>query len=537
MSTISEPEPRPSLATFQQRDDTPRHSTATTSCSNATHEGHLMMGSQSEPPFLTSSRKGRRFFDRMLGRGAAANDGPSSLVSRPTPHQRTKSLNPNAFLTKLLISSPSPSTVPGRRSMDSRTPTLLRKTHPNSHNAHPSIQISPNQEVQPAPNLNTLTKSERAEKIRRNRKVLQIFGDGLLKRGAGPTGDIAFDQALSHPSSPCSPEGFDGQFALHKRPSQLLLENRRHSSPISPSFFLETPIDPRALRRPRSDPRKYGESVVSLSSDSTETEVATRQLQDQSSKSETLMGDQQQQQQPTPVTSGTPALVGSDLSFHSSDSMNETATNGSILEYSLPISSDRAPEDEERAKKRATLAKLHRFLGSRVPVDLVLGLTPSDVEASLPPKSASPIVTESGPSALSRAKSWKNFKSHRSAKRSNSGEANGERPGVKGEDSEDKYPVVFLSDGELDARVGRLTHAQRNDIVRKKKKITKMMGDCPPDILNRQSSSILEGKDLLHFSKETGKSLQYVHYRYSIDSLTYLMQKKTKISSKILLLT
>jgi len=39
--------------------------------------------------------------------------------------------------------------------------------------------------------------------------------------------------------------------------------------------------------------------------------------------------------------------------------------------------------DEDRRRKRERLAKLHRFLGSRVPVNLVLGI--DDVEPSLPP--------------------------------------------------------------------------------------------------------------------------------------------------------
>lgn len=55
--------------------------------------------------------------------------------------------------------------------------------------------------------------------------------------------------------------------------------------------------------------------------------------------------------------------------------------------------------DEERRRKREKLAKLHRFLGSRVPINLVLGIE-DDVEASLPPphlSSTSPLDRGEGP--------------------------------------------------------------------------------------------------------------------------------------------
>jgi hypothetical protein len=55
--------------------------------------------------------------------------------------------------------------------------------------------------------------------------------------------------------------------------------------------------------------------------------------------------------------------------------------------------------EEERRKKRDKLAKLHRFLGSRVPTSLVLG---SDyLEAALPP----PVVALDGTLAMSDSES------------------------------------------------------------------------------------------------------------------------------------
>jgi hypothetical protein len=63
--------------------------------------------------------------------------------------------------------------------------------------------------------------------------------------------------------------------------------------------------------------------------------------------------------------------------------------------------------DDDRRRKRERLAKLHRFLGSRVPANLVLGI--DDVEASLPPaldkppNKGSPAERESDDSAR---KAW-----------------------------------------------------------------------------------------------------------------------------------
>lgn len=52
--------------------------------------------------------------------------------------------------------------------------------------------------------------------------------------------------------------------------------------------------------------------------------------------------------------------------------------------YSLTISlSEDQKSEVERRRKRERLAKLHRFLGSRIPTELILG--PSEIGAPLPP--------------------------------------------------------------------------------------------------------------------------------------------------------
>ncbi len=401
--------------------------------------------------------KSRLFFDRMLGRGTVANGPSPSPVSRTrsSSHHRTRSLNPNAFLSRIptKIASPPPS-ASRRRSMV--VPPSIQEPHAE----HTS---------------NNLTKSERAEKVKRNRKVLQILGDGVLKRGTGPTGDIAFDQALNtvtntrYHSPPSSPNVFDAKFVLHKRSSQLLVENRRHSSPITSTFSPETLIDSRILRCPQLDSQRYIRPVASHPPISAEIEVVTPKH----STNEVHPSDQPEQ--PTPLASEASTLAGLAPSLHSTDSSAEGG-NGTILEDTTPELPNWTLEDQDRARKRATLAKLHRFLGSRVPVDLVLGLTQSEVEASLPPKESTQSVVEPD-SGMARAKSLKSFRSQRLGKNRNSGgEAIGARAGLKEQDVGNRNPVTYVSDDGLEVRLGRLTHAERNHIVRKKKKITKVSG-------------------------------------------------------------
>lgn len=76
--------------------------------------------------------------------------------------------------------------------------------------------------------------------------------------------------------------------------------------------------------------------------------------------------------------------------------------------FSLTSPSLMSPEERAEAarrRKREKLAKLHRFLGSRVPTGLVLGEASEDSESGLPGLSASPIGEETDSSEEKR--SWK----------------------------------------------------------------------------------------------------------------------------------
>jgi hypothetical protein len=62
-----------------------------------------------------------------------------------------------------------------------------------------------------------------------------------------------------------------------------------------------------------------------------------------------------------------------------------------------------SPEEQERRRKRERIAKLHRFLGSRVPAGLVLGI--SESSPSLPPPDESMAGVEDRKTWLKRRRS------------------------------------------------------------------------------------------------------------------------------------
>ena len=87
-----------------------------------------------------------------------------------------------------------------------------------------------------------------------------------------------------------------------------------------------------------------------------------------------------------------------------------TTTSGDGLDDMASLMLD--PAEEERRRKREKLAKLHRFLGSRVPASLVLGLNDADPDASLPaPQSPlpAPAIPADGPSDTD-ARAWRRLR-------------------------------------------------------------------------------------------------------------------------------
>ncbi|KAI9057049.1 hypothetical protein FKP32DRAFT_1598533 [Trametes sanguinea] len=148
---------------------------------------------------------------------------------------------------------------------------------------------------------------------------------------------------------------------------------------------------------------------------------------------------------------------------------DEYGLGAGALSDSLSLSSEQVAE-EERRRKREKLAKLHRFLGSRVPQHLVLG--PLDEGAPLPPPAPSPSPTPNS----SDSPSSPAFRFTQSGSGSKPKKKNGGRPGT----SDSSKPL---------------------------------MGDSPePGMLDPMRSSV------------------YMHYRHSLNSLNDIIDRDDRES-------
>lgn len=318
----------------------------------------------------TASKKARALFGRMLGRATS-----------PSNESSAQRMSYGAII-------PSITTSPTRDASPRPSLTIPSPVH------HSPSALSPISLLRPPPTKNTLSSAERASRVRRNRKVLQILGDVPFDQNPRATGDIATDMASASASLTLSPPSAPSLKAL-----------RRHSSPISPVFAREAVTSPRVLRRAIL-------STVSTVPSATSAEYG---------------GSYDME----PEWDVVPALP---VSSSSTISLTED------VDVDVEMEEPSSPVDEERARKRATLAKLHRFLGSRVPPELVLGLPLVNNDES----------ADSGPIWVTKSR----------------------RASHKVE--EDYVPVAYMSDGELDRNPSRLSEAQKANIVRKKIKITKV---------------------------------------------------------------
>ena len=180
-----------------------------------------------------------------------------------------------------------------------------------------------------SPTTNFLDSEERADLVRKTRKLARVFGKT-------PGADVLPVQELSLPMSRYSSDS-----DWSRSPASQSDEVRRHSAPLSP------------------------DDVYSMSSHG------------------------------SPLKDKAGHNVLSDT-FDQGDAASVILEEDKIIKRLpvIPAQSQSGPmfdEDEqadERRRKREKLAKLHRFLGSRVPINLVLG---TDIQPSLPSPYFSPI--------------------------------------------------------------------------------------------------------------------------------------------------
>lgn len=252
---------------------------------------------------------------------------------------------------------------------------------------------------------NALTPKERAERIRTTRKIAQVFGlppgvspvsqspqevdvlNGCMpipgplnlnlpgkRRHHKPTASMSDDVANS---TPVYGPGGDVVWPPPDSTRYVHLAPRRHSAPLSPdglSFIVGRDSDIiSSLSRNPSSVIDVG-SVHEASASETSSMLRSRRGRSGPGPGSPMSFiDLSDEEAGTDTISE--ALVETPKASQGRHPFASTASLDSV-------SSDQLAE-EERRRKREKLAKLHRFLGSRVPTHLVLG--PLDEGSPLPP--------------------------------------------------------------------------------------------------------------------------------------------------------
>ncbi|EGO05257.1 hypothetical protein SERLA73DRAFT_174323, partial [Serpula lacrymans var. lacrymans S7.3] len=327
------------------------------------------------------------------------------------------------------------------------------------------------------PTTNILDANERAGRIRRNRKLAQLFGrapganllavtDKEEVRSSRPLPQLPVPPLISpvkhrHAMSVSVPLHSPSLVPECTSPWQLLdnpwsSDNRRHSAPLSPQGSTFSVDSPTTSNNVNVDRRNYERTQLD----------------------ETILRHR------TPSRNQTAASPTSFIDLSDEDVPNDDVS--AIIAMETPKKADRrqgfpyspstpslidgmSPEElaeRERRRKRDKLAKLHRFLGSRVPADLVLG--PLD-SPSLPPTSFSHSTSDM--SRDDARKAWV-----RQQRRSSSAGA---------------LPMGSLND-HFDRIKEELGEEEKALNVRRAQKMEKVFGIPPPQTLyhTRHSPSI-----------------------------------------------
>lgn len=236
-----------------------------------------------------------------------------------------------------------------------------------SRQPYPMPSLPPAVQSDLPPTTNFLDMDERADLVRKSRKLARVFGqtpgaDAMAQQESGRSANNTFLQTRNRGVVP-DPTGGQGPWRSVKEPFDVA-GPRRHSMPLTPDdvSFLN-------IKSPTFD------SYPSPSNSKFRDEM---DLQGRTSSSDAAPRDA-----PNQIRSS-PPMSFIDLSDDGAGATKASSTSPTIpTSPSLEIMSLEELADNERKRKRERLAKLHRFLGSRVPANLVLGI--ADVEASLPP--------------------------------------------------------------------------------------------------------------------------------------------------------
>lgn len=238
-----------------------------------------------------------------------------------------------------------------------KPPQFLRKAAVASSNpSSPKEYLSAQQHLLP-PTTNTRDPGERQELVRKHRKLAQMFGEGVT--GMLRPSDLNAARARVRGALPPSShrKGSHSADTNEEGRGQLLIIGpvRRHSTPTSGEF---------------------GEYAKMVRSD----DDTSRKPGSRSPASFMELSDEESE-----------ARRGDDLS-------------------SVLTQEPEATAERDRKKMRDKLAKLHRFLGSRVPVELALGAEYALKDQDLPkpaPAAVSPVSDKEGDVVKDGGKKWK----------------------------------------------------------------------------------------------------------------------------------
>ncbi|KDR85623.1 hypothetical protein GALMADRAFT_234605 [Galerina marginata CBS 339.88] len=217
------------------------------------------------------------------------------------------------------------------------------------------------------PTTNFLDVEERADLVRKTRKLARVFGQT-------PGADAMAQQDTNTLSN--KPRWRGGMYTFDDskrlRPGPFNLSNaRRHSMPLTPDDVSFLIVSPTFETTPsRADFQIGTGSQEGLASSDL---PSHHQIRSGSPTSFIDLSDEEANEARGPRK---PA-----------EKAPDPVPSSPVQSLLETMSIDDRVEDERR-RKRERLAKLHRFLGSRVPANLVLGF--EDIEASLPPPQQSP---------------------------------------------------------------------------------------------------------------------------------------------------
>ncbi|KAI6114926.1 hypothetical protein EV401DRAFT_1978871 [Pisolithus croceorrhizus] len=310
-----------------------------------------------------------------------ATELPSFILPRPDSRGSAASLTPIEF------ASPSTPVVGQQRKRELATAFKMASLRVRrGRRGKRSLSLSPRPQFQglsPMPSTtNLLGRDERADLVRRNRKLTQVFGQtpgrdmsaldlqeprrlkmpplaSIPLLGAGKQRNHRQAVSVSHglvssdaKTEPSSPWQIDDLWSLG---------DRRYSIPLTPSSFTFYFDDDTFRAAPANDHR----GVHSL--------MDSPPLRDSSSSFIDLSDDEE-------VSRGDEAPTITSLDGHRMSGRRALSHFSSTPSFVDSLDPDRQAEAERR-RKRERLAKLHRFLGSRIPPDLVLG-SPADPPSS-----------------------------------------------------------------------------------------------------------------------------------------------------------